>query len=214
MVSKKPVTPKKPKAVKKAKAPKKAKPDDGLLLLDAEFEFALLERNELQFPITDGRKLNKYHAALQRIARNKMVDELARQGYTIRDIAARMTALGWKGVTRPNVFLILKKNLEIIANDAAFTIAQRKQLELNKIDQAELAHFARFLGETDPDAAEKLSRVIERIWKRRDMLEGRTQKVEVTGQEGGPIEVATRVIFPAAVSKDEQDDSGDTDKDG
>ena len=40
------------------------------------------------------------------------------------------------------------------------------------------------------------------------------QQTELTGRDGGPIEVATRVIFPAAVSKDEQDDSGDTDKDG
>ena len=40
------------------------------------------------------------------------------------------------------------------------------------------------------------------------------QQTELTGRDGGPIEVATRVIFPAAVPKDEQDDSGDTDKDG
>jgi hypothetical protein len=48
------------------------------------------------------------------------------------------------------------------------------------------------------DEVEKYSRVLERIWKRRDSLLGLNKpvKVEHSGEDGKPIETITRVILP------------------
>lgn len=159
-------------------------------LLDEDFEFGLLESSDLAFPITDPSiKLTKFQQKLQRIARNKKIHELAIVGAVVRQISTQLTKSGWTGAGKSNVAKVLKKALDVAAMDADLTAEQRKRLELDKIDQAELMHFGPFLKSSGADEAEKRSRIMERIWRRRDALLGlqKPLKTEISGPEGGPI---------------------------
>lgn len=58
-------------------------------------------------------------------------------------------------------------------------------IEINKMERVELAHFTRLLRETNPDSIEKLSRALERVWKRRDALLGlhKPLKIQIDPRE-------------------------------
>lgn len=181
--------------------------DPQFILLEEHFEFELLESSKLTFPITDKtKKLTAYQEKLQCIARNKRIHELAIGGATVRQISAKMIATGWPNCSRSNVNKILQKNLDISTRDAQLTAEQRRQLELDKVDQAEVMHFGPFLKETTADGAEKRSRVMERIWKRRDALEGRVQKIALTDKDGETLAPVIRVILPTIMDDPESED--------
>lgn len=169
----------------KSKKPKQLTPEEMITqeldgLLEEDFEFGLLESCELVFPITDPvKKLTTFQERLQRIARNKRIHELAIGGAVIRQISTQLTKAGWPGASRSNVSKVLKKCLQISEKDADLTINERRRLELEKLDQAELMHFTRFLRETNPTAAEKLSQIMDRIWRRRDNIEGLHKPIKV-----------------------------------
>jgi hypothetical protein len=154
------------------------------------------ERSSRRKKAADEAEIHKYQL------RNKIMD-LREGGASIRSISEHLTSQGEKGCSRAMVFNHLEAGLDELRKE--FTIKYKNfiQVRLNQMQRVELAHFKRLCNhELTPDDFEKLSRGLDRIWKRMDDLIDRltdnhkTTKVEVTGADGGPLETVTRVIMP------------------
>lgn len=118
----------------------------------------------------------KRYTTLQKKA--KILD-LTEGGASIRQISERLTSEGWTGCSRSNVGKLLKAALEDCADELKLKAKHYVTLELNKMRRAELAHFARFLNETDPDKIAKLSSALSPVWRRIDALLGLHKPVKI-----------------------------------
>lgn len=116
--------------------------------------------------------------------RNKIMD-LRENGATIRQIAEHLTLQGEKGCSPTRVFELLVEGLEDIYKTQRLKAKHLVQLEINKLDRIELAHFNKLLTATSADDVEKYSRAFERIWKRRDAMLGlhKPQRIEVSARD-------------------------------
>ena len=109
---------------------------------------------------------------------DKILD-LTEMGASIRQISVRLREQGYTGTSRSNVAKLLKKALDSQAKDVNLKAKHHVQIALNKMQRIELAHYTKLLNATDPDAIEKLSRALERVWKRQDALLGTHKPVKV-----------------------------------
>lgn len=165
-------------------------------------------------PITRKRKTKAEkadHAATQaeleryRI-RNKILS-LREQGATIRQITEQMQAAGEKGCSQKSVQDHLVAALTDLHENYTLNVKHYAQLRLNQCYRVELAHFKRLCDpHLSPDDFEKLSRGMDRIWKRMDEqiaeITGtgkRSTTVEISSEGGGPVEANIRVIMPPGV---------------
>ncbi len=122
--------------------------------------------------------------------RNKVLD-LRTNGASIRQISELLSAQGEEGCSPTRIHQLLVEALEDMHKHQRMKVRHYQQLELNKIDRAELAIFPRLLKVADmdtlvdADGIEKLSRSIDRLWKRRDALLGlhKPQEIKVDARE-------------------------------
>ncbi|CAN5507832.1 hypothetical protein BH10ACI2_BH10ACI2_04200 [soil metagenome] len=142
---------------------------------------------------------------------DKILD-LTEGGASIRQISERLTELGWKGVSRSQVGLLLKKALEQGMAQIDLKAKHHIELALRKEGKKELALLPNYLRLLDEDrrciqetgksknyaAIKNYGEALERVTKRIDALLGNTKpaKVEVTGADGVPLETSIRVIMP------------------
>lgn len=133
------------------------------------------------------------------VKRRIRVLELKEMGASIRQISQRLTdeALAEfrtanpgvddpkaerkavRGCSPTRVQELLVEALEDLYRNQRLKTRHMVQLELNKMDRIELAHLSRLLKSTTPDSIEKLSRALERVWKRRDALLGLHKPLKV-----------------------------------
>ncbi len=175
---------------------------------------------------------------LKRLQLRDKVLDLYEMGASIRQIAERLQSQGEKNCSRGTVHNLILEGLDDIRKNLTLRQEQMVQRELNKLDKLELALLPNLmrLAESDSefirhgwkgeglppagilrgvsrnaDEIDKLSRSIERIWKRRDGLLGlqKPLAVEASGPGGGPIETLTRVILPAIVEDETEGESED-----
>ncbi len=156
-----------------------------------------VEREQRKKKAADAAEIRAYNL------RNKILD-LREGGATIRQISEHLTAQGEKGCAPTSVFNHLEAGLDHVRKEFTLKYKNFIQVRLNQMYRVELAHFKRLCDkDLAPDDFEKLSRGMDRIWKRMDDLIDRltdnhkTTKVEVTGEGGGAIETVTRVILPS-----------------
>lgn len=157
--------------------------------------------------------------------RKARILDLAMLGSTVRQISERLTADKLTGVSKSSVHNLLTEALDDAKKENLEKAEHLLQLELEKIKKLEIAIMPNMVriadidrrvlqkltaGEVDPVAAvmlmdklqsdhfEKYSRSLERLHRRYDQLTGiaKPQKVEHSGENGGPIETAIRVILP------------------
>ncbi len=116
--------------------------------------------------------------------RNKILD-LREMGASIRQIADQLAAQGEDGVSKTRVHELLVEALEDLLKTQRMKTRHYRQLEINKLDRAELAIFPKLLRAAESnlllnsDDIEKISRSLDRIWKRRDSLLGLNAPVKV-----------------------------------
>ncbi len=146
-------------------------------------------------------------ADLNRLRRRMRILALREQGWTIRQISEELTKKeGEDGCGPTMIFNHLVAALDDLHKNYTLELKHNVQLQINKLEKIEAAHLQKLSNpKTKPDDVEKLSRSLERVWKRYDTLLGlaKPTKVEVTGNEGGPLEAKIRVILPAAAEPDE-----------
>lgn len=144
--------------------------------------------------------------------RNLILD-LRENGASIRAISDHFATRGIAGGSVGNIHKHLVRALEDMLKNQRMKAKHIVQLELNKLDRVELAHFSRLLTSVEPDSIEKLSRALGVVWRRRDSLLGLNKPVkhEHTGEDGGPIEtsIVTRVILPTAADNEPDEDEPD-----
>lgn len=143
--------------------------------------------------------------------RNKILD-LREQGATIRQISETLITQGETGCGPTMIFNHLEAGLDHVRKEFTLKYKNFIQVRLNQMYRVELAHFKRMCdARISPDDFEKLSRGMDRIWKRMDDLIDRltdnhkTTKVEVTGEGGGPVQTITRIIMPPGVEPDDEE---------
>lgn len=112
------------------------------------------------------------------IKRNKIAD-LYDGGASIRQISAHLREQGMAGVGPTSVFNHLQESLEEEYSKLRLKARHMVQAELRKLQRVELAHFKRLCDATDADDIEKLSRAMERVWKRKDSLLGLHKPVKI-----------------------------------
>lgn len=166
---------------------------------------AKAERTERKKKAADAAELAKY------ALRDKIMD-LRIGGASIRQISDHLKAQGLEGVCPSSIFNHLEAGLDHIREKFTLKYKNYIQIRLDQMYRVELSHFKRLCDTTlSPDDFEKLSRGMDRIWKRMDDLIDRltdnhkTTKVEVTGTDGGPVETNIRVIMPS-IAEPEADD--------
>lgn len=147
--------------------------------------------------------------------RNRIL-ALREGGATIRQISDRLTEDGEKDCAPTTVFNHLQAGLDELMTEYLLNTKQFVQLRLNQMYRVELAHYRRLCEATDADDIEKLSRAMDRVWKRMDdlidQLTGNSKngsvKVEVDAPTG-PMDTTIRVILPAVPDEEEEpDDAG------
>jgi hypothetical protein len=136
---------------------------------------------------------------LELIKRREKILDLREGGASIRQISEHLTAQGVEGCSPTRVHELLAEALDDMLKNQRLKTKQIVQLEINKLDRVELTVSPKLLKATDADSIEKLSRSMERVWKRRDALLGLTkpEKHEHTGADGAPLDTSIRVILPA-----------------
>ncbi len=109
---------------------------------------------------------------------DKILD-LTEMGASIRQISKQLEGQGFSGTSRSNIGKLLKKALDAQAKEVNLKAKHHVQIALNKMQRIELAHFSRLLNATDADSIEKISRALDRVWKRQDALLGTHKPVKV-----------------------------------
>lgn len=160
----------------------------------------------------------KRHAADQadteRLRKRQKILNLREQGATIRQISEQMIANGETGCSPKSVFDHLVAALNDLTEKYTLNVKQFAQIRLNQMYRVELSHYKRLCDhDLSADNFEKLSRGMDRIWKRMDsfidQLTGNTKqsaKFEIPVDAGSSVEAKIRVILPAAVEEDEPED--------
>lgn len=213
------VTPKKPRTTKKPakRRPKNAAAND----LAERRQEAIAEKAEAGEPVAE----TDAEQDIDLIIKKNRILDLRVRGATIRQISQRLEEDGLTGVKKSNVQKLLRAALDDAIDDNKLSAQQLLQLELEKLDRQELALFPNLLQLADidrqqlgritqgrgnartvalalqklgSDHVEKYSRSLERVLKLRVQLLSLAKpvKVEVSGENGGPIETAIRVILP------------------
>lgn len=120
---------------------------------------------------------------LEMFRRRERVLELREGGASIRQIAEHLNreaiTNGMKTVTYQTVFNDLVAALEDLHENQRMKTKHLVQLQINKLDRLDLAHFSKLLAVQDADSFEKWTRGFERIWKRYDSLLGLHKPVKV-----------------------------------
>ncbi|MGE3467698.1 MAG: hypothetical protein AB7J13_12275 [Pyrinomonadaceae bacterium] len=143
---------------------------------------------------------------LKRLQLRDKVLDLYEMGASIRQIAERLQSQGEKNCSRSTVHNLILEGLDDIRKNLTLRHEQLVQRELNKLDKMELALLPNVmrLAESDSefirngwkgdgipptgilkgvsrnaDEIEKLTRAIDRIWKRRDSLLGLHKPLKV-----------------------------------
>lgn len=156
----------------------------------------------------------KLHAIKQEeilmYARRRRILAMREQGATIEQISEQLKASGEKGCSPASVQKHLVRALDDILKEYMLEAKHYAQLRLNQMQRVELSHLRRLCDTAlTPDEFEKLSRGMDRIWKRMDtMIEKLTgepktaSKIEITTDTPMPIETTVRVIMPSVPETD------------
>ena len=117
--------------------------------------------------------------------KKNLILDMRERGASIRDISKHFQDNGIKGSALATIHKHLVNALEDMLTHRRMKVKHVVQLELNKIDRVESAHFRRLLTSVDADSIEKLSRAMERVWRRRDALLGlhKPLKVQIDPRE-------------------------------
>lgn len=151
---------------------------------------------------------------IERFRKRKKIMSMREQGATIAQISEQMIASGETGCSIKSVFDHLVAGYKEAFEDYTVDYRTDLQIRLNQMYRVELTHFKRLCDpHLEPKDVENLTKAMERVWKRMDVLIDRIHdkdkqssiKLDIPTDAKATVTTKIRVILPAEAEPDEEE---------